>query len=662
MEIKFDWKGTAAVFVVAFVIYVIKLRDLKKKDDPKYESKQKAKIGKQFVFFYTNVLTRKAFRHVVERMTSLNSMSIDELKKLCVTCFRKTVIVALCMPLYALLTNQDFFNVMLAILVSYIYYQATMERVYDKEIANMTEEAVFTIQSVADNYALTHDVAKSLKLCSRAGCLNKIITGMYDVLMSEDRDNEMYKYKSVVPIRVLGALATTCFITAEEGDVREPSGEWKFIAKLTQLRLEADSKVRNLTATDIAFNTLSTLSLTGVVAAPIINWFLLSQLPGTAVYIKGMYGMLEKAILIIMTFVAYYVIAAYRRPSVVNQVDKSELIDRISKVKKVRKFVQTLIPKSYKAERKWSEKINNALSSKDMNYIYTLKLMTSSLMFVAAVIASVMFVVTAKISLWNNYKSLGVVNYTAEMTEKRVYQIKQMDKLYMTTFPEMDSDTARKLVRARVPDLTPLDLEQQVDRLHMKYTRFYKLGFKWYYWLIIYAFGVVGWYVPEAMLFLRKKLVVFEAVDDAMQLQSLMITLQGTQYNVRRCLYWLAQEATIHKQPLWRAYVEYASDPEMALIKLKDSVGLKDVKRLVAKLEKSMYDMTVREAFRDIALDKQQALSINEMLQKQTLEYKTQTAKRLASLPLNFAILGGAVAPILIIGFVQLKDAIATLT
>lgn len=170
---------------------------------------------------------------------------------------------------------------------------------------------------------------------------------------------------------------------------------------------------------------------------------------------------------------------------------------------------------------------------------------------------------------------------------------------------------------------------------------------------------MLGWFTPEASIAIRKFLVKFEAAEDAMQLQSLMITLQSTKYDVRKCLYWMAQESTVHKAVFQYAYVEYGSDPELALTRLKDSVSLRDIKRLVAKLEKAMYDLSIEDAFRDISLDKQNSLAINEMLQNQQLEAKKEFARSLANAPLTIALYAEFVIPVLLLGYTQLVSSLS---
>lgn len=656
MDIRKNLIVTAIPLFVGIIVAIIKMRMDANKADVK---KRRAVAAKKYAFFYNNVMLRKSFRHLVELYSSLACYDFEVLQEITTALFMKALAISVAIPVVTLIVEQDPILVGFAVLVGYLYFQLTVIKSYDKEIENMTNEISLTIQSISDSYSLVDDVAKAVKICDRAPCLERSINRIYEILAAENKEESLYRYKQLSPIRLLSSLASTCYITSEEGDSRDENGLPKFVQKMTHLRLEADSKARNLRETAIAFSALTTLSLTGMIATPVIDTFMLRTMPGTSVYLKGLYGTVEKSMILGITCLSYYVISLLRRPTIVNVVDKMELIDKISKYKKVKAFTIRLIPKTYKSEEKWKNRLNESLSAKDMNYIYTLKPILAAIAAVVAIISLIISNSLAKARLWNNYNSLEAINYSIEMTETMHRALVEIDKEYLTQDEKPKDEFTRNLVKGRTTGLTDLEVEQQVDRLSMKWDKYYGISFKWWYWLIIYAVSIVAWFVPEMSLMIRKFLVKFEVAEDVMQIQSLMVTLQSTKFDVRKCLYWMTQESTIHKAVLQYAYIEYSSDPELALLRLKDSVGLRDMKRIVAKLEKAIYDLSIEDAFRDIALDKQNSLTINEMLQKQQLASKREMARGLANAPLMIALVCGFLIPLLALGLTQLLSALS---
>lgn len=656
MDIRKNIIVTLVPLIIGAIYAVYKMKMDKFKSDVK---KYRAAIAKLYAFYNNNVLLRKAFRHIVELHSSLTSYDFEQLQELTTTLFTKSMIISAIIPLLTFILEQDPILVGLAALISYMYFQLTVSKSYDKEVENMTNEISLTIQSISDNYSLLDDIAKSVKVCDRAPCLERSLNRIYEILSAENKEEAMYRYKMDAPIRLLSSLASTCYIATEEGDSRDENGLPKFVQKMTLLRLEADSKARMLRETDIAFSSLAVLSLTGMIVTPVFDMFLLNSMPGTSVYLRGYYGTLEKSLILVITCMAYYIISLLRRPTIVNVVDKIEIVDRISKHKKVKAFTIRLIPKTYKSQEKWTARLNDALSMKDMNYIYTLKPIASGIAVVLMLVALIVANSLSKSRIWNNYNSLSAVKDSIEMTEEMYKALKEIDEEYMTQEEKPKDEFARNLVKGRTSGLDDMSVEQQVDRLSTKWDKYYAISLKWWYWLIVYAAGIIAWFVPEVSLAIRKYMVKFEAAEDVMQIQSLMVTLQSTKFDVRKCLYWMTQESTIHKAVLQYAYIEYSSDPELALLRLKDSVSLRDMKRIVSKLEKAMYDLSIEDAFRDISLDKQNSLTINEMLQKQQLETKKELARGFANAPLLIAVTGGFVMPLLILGMTQLVTSLS---
>lgn len=590
------------------------------------------------------------------QFSSMACYEMDMIKEQSVQLFERAVFTAVLMPVLALITLKHVLFTALVALVGYIYYDLTVDRVIDKLYTEIVEETSYAVQNIADGYKLTNSIPKAILMADKGKYLEKPLNQIHEVLTAIDEEEALYKFKQTSPIRLLGTLATICHINNNDGDVKHEEGAADFDVQMTVLRQECDAEIKRLTKTRIAFKALSGLALVGLIATPFIDMFLLGQMPGTSVYVQGMYGALEKSAIIGITILAYYIISVLNKPSVVNQVDMVDWILRLSKNKTIAKFVKQLIPKKFKTRYKLRELLNSALSSKTLEYIYTAKLLAAVSVFIGILIFEIGFVAIAKDRLWNNYDSLSLTNST-EMTERMYIQIRQVDKIYMTADEKMSDEEASKLVKAKVSGLNNLDVENQVDRLSTKWDAYYKLGFKWYYVLIAYLAAVLAWFSQEASIMLRKKMVEFEAAQDVMQLQTLMISLSNTNLDTQKVLYWLMMESTVHKAPLHYAYLEYTVDPEIALARLKDSVGNKDLKRLISKLEKTMYSLSVKDAFSDIRLDKEHSLFNYTTLQDEILESKKSWARMISNVPLYGALIFGFVAPILLLGINQLMTA-----
>ena len=179
--------------------------------------------------------------------------------------------------------------------------------------------------------------------------------------------------------------------------------------------------------------------------------------------------------------------------------------------------------------------------------------------------------------------------------------------------------------------------------------------------LIIYGFGVAGWFVPEISLITRKKLVSYEATDDIMQLQTMMIVLSETKMDVYKAICWLEKQSTVHKAAIRQCHYAYIADPEAALSKLEYASPSNDFKRLVRKLKSAVYTLSLHDAFSDMVLDKQQSLTIREMLRNEELESRKNSSKLIAVAPAAVALVGTFIGPVLILGVSQMMDTMQSL-
>lgn len=648
--------GTIVAMVVG--MYLANRRE-KLAESGQAEQAKRAAIHKRYVFYSTNLLCRKRFRRILMSFSSLMCFDFETLKEESVKLFEKAVIIAFAIPVVAFVLTKDVTLAMLTALIGYVFYDRTVDKKIDKQEVAIIGELTYTVQSIRDTYSVTDNIPRAVMSCERGQYLERPIGKIYEILTEENGEELLQEFKRVTPVRLLSTLATMCYISNDEGDLKGNDGNSAFRDELTVLRQEADSRIRYLTKTAVAFKSLSTLAMVGLLIQPVIDMFLLNQIPGSALYVKGLYGSVEKTIIIMLTLVAYYIISVLTRPSVVNQVDRIEWINNLGRNPRVKNFIKTLMPKKFKTRQKLINRINGSISSKNMEYVYTMKVVMSVIFGIATFMLCMVFTWSAKSVLYNNVGTLSFIpDAETVTTEERVEQLRELDKEYLSAPMKMPDEDASTLVNVHVPGLTDMEIESQVDRLSTKWDYYYDLGFKWYYVFIAYLAAIVGWYSPEISLSFRKTLVSYEATEDIMQLQTMMLTLANTKMDVYKALHWLKTESTIHKAPLLYACLEYPSGPEEALENLKNKVTERDMRRLISKLEKAIYDLSLSEAFSDIALDKNQSLVINEILQDKELESKTQMAKFIVQATFLGSILGGGVAPIMLLGVRQITTAL----
>ena len=643
--------GIVVVTAIAFVYYV---GQAKLKDSGKYAEYKKAKVQKQYLKLYNSVIFRNPFRRLVSAYSSMCCYSKDQLQEKSVETFNSAVRVSLGFPIVIGVLVQDVLLVMLTILLSMIYYNMTVNKKIDELHINMLRQTSNTIQSIRENYMQTDNIASAILLSDKENLVETPMLMIYELLVDVNGTELLDEFCRKSPLRLLMSLAMSCYIMMESGDEKKADGSSTFADTLTALRQEADAEIRRLKKTEIAFKSLNSLALVGVACMPFAELFNISQIPGTSVLLKGLYGQVSKAVIVVVTIFVYYIISVMTRPSVVNQTDMNESVYNLSRNKIwYTRFLKHLIPKNFKTRTKLKLMMQGAISSKTFEYIYTMKFLAATAISVATLTLLLLFTYTAKDYVYHNTGSLGFIP-APEMEEDVYVKLEKLDQEYLEEPVKPTEDQTLNAVKGTLSKLSDLEQLEQVDRLQLKYDTYHGLTFKWYYILIAYLAGLIAWFSPEMSLKLRQKMVEYEADEDVLQIQTLMIVIANTKLDVFKVLYWLQRQSTVHKAPIRFAYQEYTSNPTDALLRLKVTVGNLDLKRIVSKLDSATYKLSIKDAFSDVHLNKEQALRMREMLQEETLESKKQWAKLICIMPAALMLVLIFMGPIFLLGITEL--------
>lgn len=652
--------GIVLATVIAFVYFVGKA---KMKEDKAYALKRKRKLHNRFAVYYNNLIVRGPFRRIVEMYASLSCYDSDTVKEESVQLFERNVGICVLIPFAAFIVMKDALITILMAFMGYVYYQSTVEKENDKIYVKLMEDCSMTISSVREKYLETDSVPLAILYSEKSKYLEVPINNIYRILTDTDGAERLDKFQHSYPVPIIKTFANTCYIVNENGAVKKENGADSFSEDMTTLRQECDSEIRRLTKQKIAFNSLQMLSLAGLLVMPLGEWFLLSQIPGTASLLKGFYGVAVHVAVMLSTMYAYYYISTSCRPSVVNQIDKIKSIDELSKNRRVQNFVQTLTPKKYKTIIKLNALINDSLSAKDIRYIYTCKPIFAVACFIAAFVVLLFGTVSVRDAFYNNYNSLSFI--PSPMTQTQYNQVKRMDDDFMELdreeYEKYDDDALISFVKGRITGCNDSDASEQAKRLRTKYEGYTSAHYYWWWVVVMWLAGVFGWFIPELSLLQRKKLVSYEATNDVSQLQTMMIVLSETKMDAYKAICWLEKQAAVHKAAIRRCHYSYIADPMKALDTLEKSSPINDFKRLLRKLKSAVYTLSLHDAFSDMALDKAQSLTITEMLRGEELELRKNSAKMIAIMPAAIALIGCLVAPILILGISEMVDTLSNL-
>lgn len=655
--------GLVAITAIVFFVMVTKT---KMKEDSQFAAKKMRKTARRYHVYYDNPLTRKSFRHIANMLGSLQYYDELGTKVETVKQFERALIIAFVMPVAGMILMQDTFLAMILIVFSMIYFNSTIYVKYDKMYVQLMEECSLTIASMREKFMEYDNIPSAVLYAEHSMVLDAPLKTIYKMLTAVNAEEVKDSFGATYPVPIVKTLGNLCYILNDEGVEKRPDGSDSFTESLTILRQECDAEVRRLTKQRIAFNSLKMLTLVGLGVTPIAELYLLKMIPGTASLLKGYYGFFLHVGVVLVTIYAFNYVSNACRPSVVATSDRMEFIDELRMtMPKLREFSRKLRPKDVKTQVKYKDLFDGSLSSQDLDYIYTAKIVFAVVCSILTLVALIFGTITVRGNFKHNYNSLSFI--PSSLKESQQIQLRYVDD-ELIVLPreefqvyEDDKEELKAFIKGRVSGIADSEASTQADRIITKYNVYHNATYHWWWWLVIYAGGIVGWFIPNFLLNSRKNMVKYEASVDVSQLQTVMIVLSETKMEVYRVLVWLQEQATVHNAILRLCRCRFIMNPENALDQMEEGSPENDFKRMIRQMKSAVYNLSLRDAFSGLKLDKQQSMAISEMLRTEEIEQRKNSAKLIAIAPAGIALIGSFVGPVLILGITQMTDTLAAL-
>lgn len=639
-----------AMFVMCVLVsYSILMHDSSNKK--KTSKKDRARQDRLYNFLYENFLTRKTFRKLVEQLASLSIYDFFEVRELAVRYFTQTVGYSSLLVLVGIIVFRDVFTCLLCLLYAVVVYHTLITKKLDAAHFQILKEFSIALTSIRETYTRLGNIPDAIGECRKGHLLQKAIDRIYLILTATDSEERLEDFYRTVPFPMLQTLAGVCYILNDAGDEVDRHGVSAFENAITLLESECDLEVRKLTKQKLMYNMLEYLPILPLPAVGLVELFVSSNMPGTIVIFKSLLGYVIRVALVLVSLVAYWYITNATSASTIRRNDRSAFVDALRFWPPFERFLNTILPKKAHTRLMISQMLRGALSAKDIKYIYTAKVLTTVVAFVATLSGLTIFTALAREATYNNVQvaSLGGSSVTVEDAEKWM----ELDA-YILAQPKAPRERdLQDVIPTYFPDISSTDLYDHAQRIVQKYNTYHSLKFHWWYVLVSYVAGLLGWYAPALMLDIRKRLVHAEEEEDVLQLQTMLAIIRYTKLDTMETLYWLAKQSRVYKTDLYFAYHEYPSDPELALNRLRDKSTVPEFQQICERLLSTISKVTIREAFADLESKRSQMLSIREMVQNAAIERKRRRCSPLSMAPLWLLIIGEFLVPIAILAYQQ---------
>lgn len=646
----------AIMFIVGVIgIVAIVMMSSKQKKNPKLAEQQRSlATEKRFKYLYESPITRNMFRRIADQIAQLSIYSVEEVHELSVQYFILAAGASVCIVLVGAIAFQDIIAVLLCCVFAMVMFNVlVMKRIDDTHFA-VVKEFSSVLASIRETYTIVGNIPDAINDCHTGKLLPKAMDRIYLVLTATDAEDRLEEFYRTVPFPMLQTLAGVCYILNDAGDEVNERGMSAFKNAITLLKNECDLEVRKLLQQKMKFSFLEYLPLIPLPFVGVLKWFLITYMPGTAVVFNGIIGYLSQTLIILCAIFAYWYVTNATSPNAVRHDDRMALVDRFRYWKPFEKnFLPNLLPKKAKTKAKIDKELQGALSHKDIEYIYSSKVLAAGIAFITTIFVLVCFTIFAREFTYNNIQSASFLSTTDGMSVREAELWHQVDnEVLAQPFPPNSSTLINSgFLKQYFPELSDMDLQEQANRIISKYKQYHALRWHWWYVVVAYAVAAFAWFAPGIMLDFRKRLVLSEEEEDVLQLQTMLAILRYTSLDTMQALWWLSRQSQIHKLAITFAYHEYPSDPELAIERLRDKSNLPEFKQICERLLSTVSNVTIREAFSDLEAERDHMLRIREMVQQQAIDKKRRQCSPIALSPLYVMVVGHFLVPICVLAY-----------
>lgn len=518
---------------------------------------------------------------------------------------------------------------------------------------NMVEEAIYEV-SQNDELEISRQGAK-----------------IHEILISDDPETELEKYYDVAPNSYLKEFAGVSYLTKEFGD-RTIDGASLYLRNLNNITEEMQLEILKRDKLEYVFQSLPVISIVSVLLIQPLKSWAMGNFPFTGQFYNGKLGLIFEIVLVFLTFISYLLIRKVKDSGSI----KDEYMDpnktwqmKLYKNPFAKKIVDMFIPKvNTKDYRKNIKLLKDAASKQKMESLYTTKIVTCIIVFVASMLFFFIVHKTAVDYVYNEPTS--EYNLLGEMKgEERIkaMELTKQDNEFLNKFKGKTKITKDKiraeLVKSKYYlESTEQEIDVATDRIYKKIQIVNSETFKWFELLLAFVFAWIGYLGPTLMLMFQKILRKLEMENEVMQFQTIILMLMKIErVSVEIILEWLERYSNIFREPITKCVNNYEAGPWEALEELKNQISFEQLIRIVESLQAAVEKIPIVQAFDELDNEREYYQAKREEANERLIKKKGLIGKIIGFAPMIAIFVGYLIGPMMIIGLKSMTETFATM-
>ena len=615
--------------------------------------------SKAYGFLSSFFLTQGQIHKITSRLAALSIYSRGELQELATKYFIMTSSISLGLVVASIFLFKDVVSTLICIAFALLVNNTLVTKQIEKVNLQVYNALKHTISSIRQEYMKLGSVAEAIAEADIHPLLARPFDEIHIILTSANGELKLLQFYESSPFRSLQTLAGICYNIHNYGDGKDEFGQSNYIQALTMLASDVNSELQRLVTMKNRFGIIEYLPFVPIFAMSFIESYFSGIMPGTALIYNGLLGYMGRILTLLSSIICYSIVANINTSAPIKEDDRAPWITTMLLNNKFNSFIHNIIPKNAKG-RSADRKLKLGLSRKSLEHLYTEKLIWATAGFLIALIATISTISLSRDFTMNSTQQLSLVA-TDEMNKYSKDQILELDYSYFNRERDWTDQELQENVRASMPGLTDLQIIDQAKRLRDKESALKAAYFHWYYMIMCIVVSLLAWTGPNILLLIRRFLVATEAEDDFLQIQTLVAILMNTEMDTLDTLWQMCQHSRIHQNMLLYCYHGYPSNPEKELVRLQSKTPLMEFKRFIGKFSLTVSDLSMREAFSDLKIEREHMLRVREINMYATIDKKRGLCGPVSLTPLGFLVVFELLIPLGYLGFKEFMGALSSM-
>ena len=677
--------GTAGAFVIIAIIYYILS---KKMQTSEYKRIQRLQEGTKEKSFSTEVLFQKLYltyiklpfikRYALKIRRRLEIINIDDeynTRKGTAKILTKTFAILVPIILLTIMfTSQNILLMVILLIFELFMIDTFIDGSVDKIDNNILKEQIDFFSEIRHAYHEYNMVEEAIYQVSQDEEKDVSRQGekIYEILISEDPENELEKYYDIAPNNFLKEFAGVSYLTKEFGD-RKVNGASLYLKNVNNITQEMQLEILKRDKLNYVFQSLSVIAIAPVLMLePLKNWAV-SNFSFTASWYNGKPGMIVQILILLITFVSYILVRKLKdngSTALNTKNTENPWQARLYKKKLIKRIVDLFIPKKGTKEyRKVQQMLKDSASPLKMEWLYINRITIAIVTFVVSII---LFAQLHQVAINYVYTEpttdYDIIGGLSEKDEKKAMELTKQDNVFLDKFRGKINVTEAQIKNAVASSKYYTNSEDSEIETAAK--RIYKIlqivnseYMKWFELLLAFVFALVGYMGPMGLLLFQVKMRQLEMEDEVMQFQTIILMLMRIErVNVEIILEWLERYSNIFKPSITKCVNNYEAGAWEALEAMKDEITYLPLIRIIESLQAAVEKIPIKDAFDELDSEREYYQAKRKESNERLIKRKGMIGKVIGFAPMVCLFVGYLIIPLVFIGLTSMSSSFSSMT